>query len=263
MLFGLLAPKHDGLHEKLKVADAAIAAEPGRAELWLTRAELRRLHEDFTGARADLGRACQIDAGLAGLELAWARLELAQGRVDESRVRLAAVLTRDPGDLRALVLRAEMERREGQRLRAVLTLSRVIALDPAARPALYLERSELLVSLGAGYLPAAVRGLDQGIARLGALPVLELRAIELELELGRCDAALGRVDRLAAPASRQERWLLLRGDVLARGGREDDARAAWNRALEQVRGLPAGQKGTRATRRIELELEERLSTQDQ
>jgi predicted negative regulator of RcsB-dependent stress response len=101
----------------------------------------------------------------------------------------------------------------------------------------------------------ALRGLDEGIAVLGALPTLQLYAIELELTIGRTDSALARLDSVSVQQShRPEAWLARRGEILEQGGRVDEARAATEKALAAIAALSPRHHNTRAT----LELEARL-----
>ena len=84
----------------------------------------------------------------------------------------------------------------------------------------------------------AALAADDAIARIGPVPALELRALALEEQSGRVDAALNRLDRLTLAAERRETWLRRRGDLLRRAGREDAARAAYSAALHAIASLP-------------------------
>jgi hypothetical protein len=101
-------------------------------------------------------------------------------------------------------------------------------------PELYLERAALP-------LPAdkILAGLDEGLARLGPVVALSERALALEVQLGRTDAAVARLDALAVSAERKETWLKRRGDLLAAAGRTAAAHASYRAALDAIRTLPA------------------------
>ena len=116
-------------------------------------------------------------------------------------------------------------------------------------PAYYLERARALTA--AGNREEALRGLVEGLERWGAPITMQLLAIELELGLGRHDAALERVERIAAAANRQETWLVRRGEILENAGRTTEARAAYIAALRAIDALPVGRRGNQAMRRLE------------
>ncbi len=88
--------------------------------------------------------------------------------------------------------------------------------------------------------------LDEGSRRLGSVVTLELAATELEVSRARYDAALTRMDRLAATAPRKEQWLLQRREILERAGRPAEAREAFAAALLAVENPPRGALGAPA-----------------
>src|SRR5439155_22460749 len=96
----------------------------------------------------------------------------------------------------------------------------------------------VLAAGGNSHLDEVVRGLDAGVDKLGPVVTLQLYAIELELQRGRYDAALARLDTIAAQSVRQETWLARRGEILERAGRADSARATYATALTTLDTLP-------------------------
>jgi predicted RNA polymerase sigma factor len=84
----------------------------------------------------------------------------------------------------------------------------------------------------------------------------------LEEERGRPDAALARIDLIAARADRKESWLLHRGEILERAGRLDEARSAYAAALEAIETLPYSRSGSRATLRLKARAETALERLD-
>ena len=116
--------------------------------------------------------------------------------------------------------------------------------------------------MGVEHIDVALQGLDEGLERLGQPITLLLYAIDLELELGRHDAALARLDRIASRADRKETWLVRRGEILEQAGRPAEARAAYVAAIEAVQALPATRRGTRAVSRLQTRAEEALTRLD-
>ena len=79
-------------------------------------------------------------------------------------------------------------------------------------------------------------------------------AIEFEVTRERYDAALARLDRIAAGAARKERWLARRGEILAQAGRQAEARTAFTQVRAAIAALPPRRRTTRAV----AELEDRI-----
>jgi Flp pilus assembly protein TadD len=71
---------------------------------------------------------------------------------------------------------------------------------------------------------------------------LQLAAIDLEVELGRHDDALRRLDDLLGPKGRNPVWIARRGEILHRAGRRDEARAEYRRALAIIEAGPWRQR---------------------
>ena len=67
----------------------------------------------------------------------------------------------------------------------------------------------------------------------------------------RYDAALARLERIAAQSPRKERWLARRGEILRQAGRTAESREAFGKALEAIQSLPSYHRSTKAT--VELE----------
>lgn len=229
--------------------DALISNAPDNVDLYLRRAAHREGHKEWAAAEADLRRAAQLAPGSASVMLALARVYLGSDRAREARAQLDAVLAQHPAAPEAWILRARARAKLGEIAAAHSDYSKAIAALEEPSPGLFLERASLPVST-----ISALRGLDEGIARLGPAAALLERALALELRLGRTDAALARIDVLAASSERQETWLKRRGDVLALAGRDPEARAAYRAALVAVWALPAWLRNTPETLRLAGEL---------
>jgi tetratricopeptide (TPR) repeat protein len=239
---------HPEIEDALIRLNAQIAAEPENAELYLQRGELYARHNEWIVAEANFLHAAELAPGLPRLPRARGALELATGRAAEARRHLDAALARDAQDAEALVLRARAHAAMQLRQAAVDDLNAALALIKAPPPELYLERAALLG-------PAeAIGSLDEGLARLGPVISLQLRALALEESLGRIDAAVLRLDRIIAETERKETWLKRRGDLLTRAGRIHDARATYRSALTAIHNLPDWLAASPETQQLLAEL---------
>jgi predicted negative regulator of RcsB-dependent stress response len=88
---------------------------------------------------------------------------------------------------------------------------------------------------------------------------LQLEAIDLELTAKRYDAALARVETIAAQSARKEAWLARRGDILEQAGRVEEARVTCEQALAAMESLPARHRKTRATTKLEAQVRAALA----
>lgn len=258
ILLLLAGAKHDGVEVEITRLDAAIRSQPESASLYLRRGEMLRLRRDLLGSRADLERALELDAELAGLALARGRLLLDGGCPIEALAVLDEHLAGEPLDTRALHLRAEARVLSCDPLGAVSDYGRVIALSARPIPEHYLARADVLAGMGSGGRAQAVAGIDEGIARIGPATTLLLRAVDLEVALGRHDAALARLQVLADFSTRKEAWYARRGDVLAAAGRSHEALDEYRRARHALFDLRPKRRATQAAVALHEHVERRL-----
>jgi predicted Zn-dependent protease len=245
---------HGDLHEQIEAVTAQIQKSPASSGLYLNRAELYRLHEEWSAAAGDYDFAEKLAPGNVLGQLGRAKMHLAVGRFDEAKTALDTILETNPGCVDALITRARVEMKRDQPLAAANDFGKVISLSREVEPDYFLDCARALVAAGEDHIPAAQRCLDEGLVRLGNLPSLGLYAVELAVRQKQIDAALARIDQFAASSPRKEAWLERRGDILAAAGRDEEAVQAYRSAQEALSALPAMRRQTKAM----VELEGRL-----
>ena len=243
------AAAHGDLHDQIEEITRQITRRPGDALLYVKRGELHRFHGERTAALSDYDRAARLDPTLAEVDLGRGRTLYEAGRPAEARLALGRFLERRPdhAEARLTLARALVRLRLG--VEADAEYARAIRLVGRPKPDIYFERATALAS--AGRLDAAVRAIDEGIARLGPLTALEDLGVSLERRRGNYDGALARLDRILAGKGRRETWLVRRGEVLAEAGRPAEARVSLLAALESIESLSPRLRGTRAIERLE------------
>jgi predicted Zn-dependent protease len=235
---------HGDLHERIQVLNARLAIATNDAALLVQRAELHREHHDWLAAAVDLDQAQLIDPGLKRIDFFRARLARDMGDAANAQAYLDRLLTSVTNDVEAMTLRARVRAERGDAAGAVADYSLAIAWSREPQPEWVLERADLLAAQGQG--AAALRGLDEGVARLGNLIVLQSRALDLELARTNYSGALERLEAILRSAPRREAWLARQGDVLRLVGREAEARSAWREANKAIDVLPERWRTTEA-----------------
>ncbi len=245
---------HGPIHEQIEALSARIDRDPRNAGLYLRRGELWGADGKLEAALADFERAERLDPALAVVDMARGRAFFRAGRLVPARKALDRFLAgsdeHHPG---ASAMRARVLVQLGDFRGAAHDYERAIAGWERPKPEFYVERARAHAALGER--EQALRGLDDGIAKLGPVVSLQLPAIELELACGRHEAALARVEAAAAGAPRREAWLARRGEILERAGRAADARRAYSGALAALTAA----RPTRATRELESRIHAALA----
>lgn len=248
---------HPTSDERLIVLNRQIADEPRNAMLYLARGHVLRDVGDWDGALADYERAERHAPGLDLINLARGQLFLESGRSAEAEPLLHRFLSSQPKHAEARVARARALARLGRGREAAADYTRAIIGMQAPNVDTYLERAEAL--LDAGAVGEALRGLDEGLAALGPLTVLQRRALEIEIGRTHYDAALARLEILVEHSPLRERWLMRRGEVLELAGRPEHARAAYDEAVATIESRPANRRQTEALKKLDRELRTALA----
>ncbi len=252
---------HGDLGGQIDEVTAEIAARPSDAQLFLKRGELHRNVELFLFAGDDFAQAEKLDPSLTLVHLARARNYLEWRKPALGLSSLDRYLASNPaGQLAALAheVRGKLLVALERPLEAASEFTLAIDFSTAPSPDVFLYRVAAYESAGNEYFDIAIQSLDTGIARLGPIVSLIQPALDLELRLQRYDAALARVDQLAAAAARPESWLARRGEILLQSGRTSEAHEAFQLALEKIASLSARHRNTAATQQIERQVRSRL-----
>ena len=256
-LLATVAAAHEGLHGQIAEVTARIKRAPLDANLYLRRGELYRLHQDWRRAAADYDRAARLQPALAVVDLARGKMLFEAGRPQGAMLALDRYLLNQPRDVEALVTRARVFVKMGRRIEAGRDFTTAINLTSTLQPELYIERSRALADApgsNMGDTIEALRGLDEGLTKLGPLVTLQLCAIDLELRRKNYDSALARLQTVAAQSPRKETWLVRRGEILLLGGRKREAQEAFAGALAALQSLPTHRRRTRAVADLEARL---------
>ena len=248
------ARAHGDMHAQIVETTKQIERDPGNAQLYFNRGEFHRAHRDWDLAQADYDRAIALNPQLSVVDFARGSLYLEAGWPQSAKVALDRFLKKTTNHVEGLVARARTLVKLEQPLAAAGDFTRAIDLGTESRPDLYIERAQALTAEDKPDPEAALRGLEEGIKKLGPLITFQLYAIDLEIKQKRFDAALARLDEVMAKSPRKESWLARRGEILLQAGRAGEAREAFEAALKAIAALPAARRQVPAM----VDLEKRL-----
>ena len=229
---------HDGVHEQIAEVTRQIERDPKNAALYLKRGELHRLHRDWDKATLDYDRAARLNPQLAVVDLARGRMLYESGKHEPAKLALDRFLAQQPEHVEA-----------ARDFTAAIMLS-----SPRPQPEMYIERAQTLAAAGIEFRDEALRGLDEGMEKLGPLITLQLAALDLELAQKRYDRALARLERIAAGSPRKETWLARRGEIMEQAERKTEAHESYAAALAAIETLPPHRRRVKAVTELETRL---------
>jgi tetratricopeptide (TPR) repeat protein len=240
---------HADLLEQIAKTSTVIAAAPTNSALYLKRAELRRWHAEYEQALEDLSAAEKFSPGSLDIPLYRARILWDQGNATEALRCAEEVLQKSDGHAEALALRGRSRLKLGQHAAALEDFSEAIQKSPAPSPDLLLERARAQADLGD--FAGAAAGLDEGTEKVGAIPSLQLPAIEYDRKAGRFDSALARVEQMTARYPVKEPSLALRAEILEQAERLAEARETFRKVLAGIENYPPHRRSLDLTKQLE------------
>jgi tetratricopeptide (TPR) repeat protein len=256
-LLWLPAAAHEGVYEQIAQLTRRIRRDPQEPALYLKRGELFRLLKQWDSALADYDRAATLAPTSVEVEFFRGRMWAEADQPRRARAALDRFLRAKPADVEGRLTRARLFARQHLTAAAVADYSQVIDSSPTPKPDHFIERAR--VQTAAREFAAALRGLDEGLAKLGPIVTLQVEAIEIELKNRNPDGALARLDAAAAASPRQEHWLARRGEILLRAGRKAEAKTAFTAALAAIEALPLHLRQVKATITLEKKVRAALS----
>ena len=135
---------HDELSEQVQLVSEKIKTNPRDASLYFERAELYRGDQHWSLAEKDYFQARKLSPELAAVQLGLGMLYYNTKRYEDSIQALDRFLLKHPDHSEGLITRGRDQKMLGNFSAAIDDYSSALQLRPD--PAIYIERSRLLVS---------------------------------------------------------------------------------------------------------------------
>lgn len=244
LLFPLRGFGHGGLHELIDVQIKVVEKNPSDPGLRYELANLYAQHGDLQLALQNLDRVDELAPGKFMTDLLRGDAYLVARDFAKAKEALDQQLVSHPESVRAWLSRARAERALNQESASLADFREALKRSASPEPDLIQEVAAALAA--GGYKDEAAQVLEAGLQRLGRIPSLVLRAVDLEIEEKNFDAALRRIEQAKKDAPRPEPWMARRAAVLTQAGRIEEARAAWKTLLTHLESLPERERASRA-----------------
>ncbi len=257
LLLSTSAFGHGAYHDELQRSNEEIVTRPNDGSLLFHRAYLYVLHGEWQMALADLENADRLEPGRYATDWLRGQALTAGGQFEAGKTVLDDFLTQYPEHGGALASRARVLDKLEQHEAALVDFRSALMKTPNAEPDLVMEVAEALVAQK--HIEEAADLIDAHLLRLGHSPGLIIKALELEVAIGRFDAALSRVDAMQKTEPRPEPWMAKRASVLAQAGRLKDSQEAWQALFAHIQALPNLERGSHAMQLIAEQTQQALA----
>ena len=224
--------------------DSRLAERPEDGGLWYQRAVLEFEHEEFLAAAEDFAKAEKFAPGENAVLWWQGRILDNLGKPLEAKVTFDTFLAQFPNHWGALASRARVQMTLGSAEAALSDFRASLANCPDAQPDLIQEVAQAFASRN--QVDEAIRVLETGLKRLGAIPSLQIKLLDVESDANRFNPALARLDVIQKASARPEPWMSKRAQILTQAGRLSEARAAWQAMISHIHTLPAAERESHA-----------------
>ncbi len=261
VLIGTSVLAHGELSRQINQLTQRIKLDEKNASLYLQRGELHRLNGNAKAALEDFDRTEKLNPALVEVELARALLFYDASMPKMAEFSLKKFLRKQPNHTDALILLAKTHLKEKKFKSALAEYDQAINTAFKLKPDYFIVRAEILMKLKRG--EEALRGLDEGIAKIGNLISLQEKAIGYETQLKRWDAALTRLDEVMQNFERKETWFVRKAKILFEANRKEEAKISAQNAFEAINALPEHLRNTGAMQQLITEAKniQSISTQ--
>ena len=247
---------HEGLHELIDVQEKKTEKAPSDPAVRFELANLYGSHGELELALKNLDRVDALAPGQFLTDLLRGEAFVVAGKFAKAKEAFDRQLLSHPESSRTWLLRARVERQLDQHAACLADYREALKRTTAPDPDLVQEVADALATHGCQ--PEAAQVLATGIEKLGKIPSLILRALDLDIAMKNFDAAICRVEEAQHDAPRPEPWMARRALVLAKAGRTEESRAAWQALAEHLASLPERERTSRAMSNIAEEARQAL-----
>jgi len=261
VLFALLfvtgqALAHGSLHVQIQDLSATMRREGKSAPLLVKRGRLQMEHGNNKSATQDFLSALKLNPEERSAYYYLAEQAFNQNKFPDARryaEKFLAMLKGEPGAIvRGQSLYGQILLAQGH-YRAAETSFR-IAVDQAAEPSPehYLHLAD--AQSNAGATGEALSSLDEGMQKLGMLPVLQNKAISLNIASKAWDDALKRLDALIMQGQGLPELYLRKARILFAAERQATAQETVQKGLASIDQIPVARRDTPAMKQLRAEL---------
>lgn len=255
-----VAVAHPVHQQRIEILSAKITNEPQNSRYLLERGDVYLEENNWALAEADFLNAAKIDPSSGRSDFHFAKLWQFRGDSQKSLQFLDDALKKDENLIAAKLFRTKVFAARAEYNSAAEQLSQIISTTTSPLPDLFLKRDSYFAQDPSSSTQKRIEGLRQGTTLLGPLVVLVSKIVALETESGNFQQAIADIETLPLKLRKHPRWLVKKGHLLSKAGRKTDAKKVYLEANQRISAMPAQRQGTKAIRRLQIELEESSET---
>ena len=252
---------HEALDEQIEHATAEIKHHPHTSEFFIKRGRLRLEKGEISAAIHDFKHVLHMDPKDVAVHAYLAEAYFSQKKITQALRHANLFLhnvNNDSARARGFELMGRIQMQAHQFSEAIQSYRQLLQLTHIPKPDYYLILAKAYRTSNTSDSESALRVLDEGLNKLGLLPVLQKRAIEIELDANNVDGAIQRVDKLIVANPHSFAFLKLKADILWGENRYTEAKSVYRNSLAVLNKLPLSRQSSPALKALRAEMDSRL-----
>ncbi len=249
---------HGDLHERIQKVTTEIESDRDNHELYITRGELYAQHENYKLALKDFKKAEKLAGTNGDLQLNFAKSYFRLGKEKTALEYLERILEQDQDHVIAWRLKGQCLANLNEYQAAGLAFQNVITYSVQTLPENYFEAALMFEKAEVQKLDKAIETIEQGIEDLGKVVSLEQKLIQLYVQHGDYQKAIGQLTDQLETRNRKEFILFERGKIYALSLDKTSAENDFKSALQLIDKLPSRLKNTAATKNLIKDINQQL-----
>lgn len=251
------ASSHTDIELQIKSLDEQIQTVSNNGELYLKRAELHRRHLSWNEALVDFKNAEQHGISPDSLYFFRGRLYQESNQENLALQYLTAAIESYPNHFEAYIERSKLPSRAI--LEAVKDLDKAISLLEKPSPDLYLNRAKFLANAGPENFERLMKGLQDGVNKLGSIVSLLEFAIKHCMSEQNWIMAQQQIEQLPSLLRQSPKWLYIEGQIQGHLNNSDHAKKLYQEALDKIANLPKARSNSSAMLQLKSEIQTALN----
>lgn len=231
---------HGDLHQRILELTASIEQYPDSSELYLKRGTLLLEHEDYAKSIVDF-KIYEHKSGVSDvLQINLCKAYLKSDQLVLAAEQIDGLLAKNARSSIANKLKGRIFVKERNFKEAAIYFTKVIESTTKKIPENYFELCDAYERIGDEQnLNNSVTSIESGISELGDLIVFRVKLVDLYVRLNDLGNSLKHQNRIIEHFNRKEKAYFKRAKIYKHFGKEKEALADAETALEIVKELPA------------------------
>ena len=252
---------HEPLNEQINEVTTEIRQHPRDIEVLIKRGRLRLDSGSYDAAVDDFHHVLSMNPKNIAVHYYLAETYLAQNNNKRALAHANEFIhhaSSKGARSRGFELLGRIQIQAKNYSQAIQAYQQLVNLTTLPKPEYYLILADTYIRVDKNDNASAISVLDEGMHKLGLLPVLQKQAIDYEIHANNLQQAIQRVDKLIVANPHSFAFLKLKADILWQQGKKTQAKSVYQSSIALLDKLPTSRKQSPGIHGLRNAMESRL-----